>query len=38
MGCEHHEIVVEPDVVELLPKLIWHMDDPTANPAIVTVQ
>src|ERR1035437_3806525 len=36
MGCEHHEIRVEPDVVELLPKLIWHMDDPTADPAIVT--
>jgi asparagine synthase (glutamine-hydrolysing) len=36
LGCEHHEIVVEPDVVELLPKLIWHMDDPTADPAIVT--
>jgi asparagine synthase (glutamine-hydrolysing) len=35
MGCEHHEIVVEPDVVELLPKLIWHMDEPTADPAIV---
>ncbi|MGO9302152.1 MAG: asparagine synthase (glutamine-hydrolyzing) [Candidatus Korobacteraceae bacterium] len=35
MGCEHHEIVVEPDVVSLLPKLIWHMDEPTADPAIV---
>jgi asparagine synthase (glutamine-hydrolysing) len=36
LGCEHHEIVVEPDVVELLPKLVWHMDDPTADPAIIT--
>jgi asparagine synthase (glutamine-hydrolysing) len=36
LGCEHHEIVVQPDVVELLPKLIWHMDDPTADPAIIT--
>ena len=36
LGCEHHEIVVEPDVVELLPKLIWHMDEPTADPAIIT--
>jgi asparagine synthase (glutamine-hydrolysing) len=35
MGCEHHPIVVEPDVVDLLPKLIWHMDEPTADPAIV---
>jgi asparagine synthase (glutamine-hydrolysing) len=34
-GCEHHEIVVEPDVVDLLPKLVWHMDEPTADPAII---
>ena len=36
VGCEHHEIVVEPDVVGLLPKLTWHMDEPTADPAIIT--
>jgi asparagine synthase (glutamine-hydrolysing) len=36
LGCDHHEIVVEPDVVELLPKLTWHMDEPTADPALVT--
>ena len=36
LGCEHHEIVVEPDVVSLLPKLAWHMDEPTADPAIIT--
>lgn len=34
-GCSHTEILVEPDVVELLPKLIWHMDEPTADPAII---
>ena len=31
----HQEIVVEPDVVGLLPKLIWHMDEPVADPAII---
>jgi asparagine synthase (glutamine-hydrolysing) len=36
LGCEHHEIVVEPDVVGLLPGLTWHMDEPTADPAIIT--
>src|SRR6266550_6210246 len=36
LGCEHHEIVVEQDVVGLLPNLIWHMDEPTADPAIIT--
>jgi asparagine synthase (glutamine-hydrolysing) len=34
-GCDHTEIVVEPDVVDLLPKLIWHMDEPVADPAII---
>src|SRR5580692_7518004 len=36
LGCEHHEIVVEPDVAGLLPSLTWHMDEPTADPAIIT--
>lgn len=35
-GCNHTEILVEPDVLNLLPKLVWHMDDPTADPAIIT--
>jgi asparagine synthase (glutamine-hydrolysing) len=34
-GCLHTEIVVEPDVVDLLPKLVWHMDEPVADPAII---
>ncbi|HWZ83123.1 MAG TPA: asparagine synthase (glutamine-hydrolyzing) [Terriglobales bacterium] len=36
LGCEHREIVVEPDVAGLLPELTWHMDEPTADPAIIT--
>ena len=35
-GAVHHEMVVEPDVVALLPKLIWHMDEPVADPALIT--
>jgi asparagine synthase (glutamine-hydrolysing) len=35
LGCENHQIVVEPDVADLLPKIAWHMDDPTADPAII---
>ena len=35
-GTEHHEIVVKPDVVGLLPKLLWHMDEPMADSAFVT--
>lgn len=36
LGCDHHEIMVEPQVVDLLPHLVWHMDEPTADPALIT--
>ena len=36
LGCENERILVEPDVTELLPQLTWHMDEPTADPAIIT--
>ncbi len=36
LGCENRRIVVEPDVTDLLPRLVWHMDEPTADPAIIT--
>ncbi|MCU1272536.1 MAG: asnB 1 [Acidobacteriaceae bacterium] len=35
LGCENQQIMVEPDVATLLPKLCWHMDEPTADPAII---
>jgi asparagine synthase (glutamine-hydrolysing) len=35
-GTDHHEIVVRPDVVALLPQLLWHMDEPLADTAFVT--
>jgi len=35
LGCENQKIVVEPEVTTLLPKLVWHMDEPTADPAII---
>lgn len=36
LGCENQRIVVEPDVTDLLPRLVWHMDEPTADPALIT--
>lgn len=33
--CSHHEIIVEPSVMDLLPKLIWYMEEPVADPAII---
>lgn len=35
-GTEHREIVVKPDVVGLLPRLLWHMDEPIADTAFIT--
>jgi asparagine synthase (glutamine-hydrolysing) len=35
LGFENEIIVVEPNVAELLPRLVWHMDEPTADPAIL---
>jgi asparagine synthase (glutamine-hydrolysing) len=35
-ATDHHEIIVRPDVGKLLPKLIWHMDEPIADSALVT--
>ncbi len=32
----HREIMVKPDVVSLLPKLLWHMDEPIADSAFIT--
>jgi asparagine synthase (glutamine-hydrolysing) len=33
---QHREIVVKPDVVSLLPKLLWHLDEPMCDTALVT--
>ncbi len=35
-GTDHHEIIVRPDVVSLLPRLLWHMDEPIADTAFIT--
>ena len=35
LGCRNQRIVVEPDVADLLPRLMWHMDEPAADPAII---
>jgi asparagine synthase (glutamine-hydrolysing) len=32
----YNERILEARVVELLPKLVWHLDDPIADPAAIT--
>ncbi|MBV9535213.1 MAG: asparagine synthase (glutamine-hydrolyzing), partial [Solirubrobacterales bacterium] len=34
-ATDYHEQILEAKVVDLLPKLIWHMDEPIADPACI---
>lgn len=31
----HQEIILEPKIVELLPKVLWHLDEPISDPASI---
>lgn len=31
----HHEIVIDPDIASLLPRILWHLDDPLSDPAAI---
>jgi asparagine synthase (glutamine-hydrolysing) len=35
LGTEHHELVVDPSAVEILPKLIRHYDQPFADSSAI---
>ena len=35
LGTEHHELVVEPSGLDILPKLIWHYDEPFSDSSAV---
>jgi len=35
LGTEHHELVVRPRALELLPRLVWGLDEPFADPSMV---
>ena len=34
-GTDHHEIVIGKNKSKLLPKIIWHLDDPLGDTAII---
>jgi asparagine synthase (glutamine-hydrolysing) len=36
LDTDYHETMLKPDVAELLPKLVYHMDEPVADPAVMT--
>jgi asparagine synthase (glutamine-hydrolysing) len=35
LGTEHEELVVAPRAVEILPTLVWHLDEPFADSSAV---
>lgn len=35
LGTEHHKFVVEPQALEILPKLVWHYDEPFADSSAI---
>jgi len=34
-GTEHHEFKVKPDVIDILPKLVWHYNEPFGDSSMV---
>src|SRR5205823_2173323 len=37
IGAEHHERLVTADAAAILPKLVWHAEEPTADSSMVAV-
>lgn len=35
LGTDHHEFIVEPDAIDLLPFLVWHHDQPFADSSAI---
>lgn len=35
LGTEHHEYLVRPDVIDVLPTLAWHHDEPFADSSAI---
>jgi asparagine synthase (glutamine-hydrolysing) len=35
LGTDHHELVVRPRALELLPRLVWQMDEPFADASMI---
>ncbi len=35
LATQHHESIVEPAALEILPKLIWHYDEPFADSSAI---
>jgi asparagine synthase (glutamine-hydrolysing) len=34
-GFRYHEFELHPEIADLLPRLVWHLDEPLADPATI---
>jgi len=34
---DHHEIIVKADTAKILPKIVWHLDEPMSDPTCIPV-
>ena len=34
-GTEHHELILEPDVLSVIEDLAWHLDEPFGDPSAI---
>ena len=35
-GTDYHERILQADVLDLLPKAVWHLEEPVADPAAIS--
>ena len=35
LGTDHHELVVRPDALGILDRIVWHLDEPFADPSAI---
>lgn len=35
LGTDHHEMIVKPSALEILPDLVWHLDEPFGDSSAV---
>ncbi|MBW3003728.1 asparagine synthase (glutamine-hydrolyzing) [Candidatus Woesearchaeota archaeon] len=36
-STDHNEIIVKVDAIKLLPRIVWHLDEPMADPTAIPV-
>lgn len=35
LGTDHHELILEPDVIDIIDDLIWYLDEPFGDPSAI---